>query len=124
MKNINKLKSLALAALVSYLPFFLLMTYSFFTEGIRILGYIEILVYLLLGPIGLVMLDPKILIFEMGSSSPNYLSILFLIGMLISLVVGTWKFEQSKFYKGVFIVGCLIWFFQGLVAVGIHYLTV
>ena len=120
----NKVKKIILILFLCYLPYFSMITYDRFSNNFEILTYPEELLFLLLGPIKLFLLGPKEFIFGFTDNKLNYIAIIPAVIMLISIVIGIWKFNKSKFYKILFAIGMLIWFLFGFIAVGIHYITV
>jgi hypothetical protein len=119
----NKFIRIVILALLIYLPFFLLISYTYFTEGVYVLTYFQEISYLLLGPIKLVLIDPRILIFDIDFSQINYIAVIPLIIMILFILIGILNFDKSKAYKIFFSIGMIIWFLFGIVAVGIYYLT-
>lgn len=107
---------------LAFLLYFLLVTYTYFTENIYILSYHKEIILLLLGPITFIINDPKLLIFNPFSGDINYFGLIPSIIMLISLALGILRFKKHLFYKILLFIGSAIWFGFGFVTIGIFYL--
>jgi len=118
----NRFRKILLLILLSYLPFFLLITYSHFSNKIRVLDYSEKVLFLFLGPLKLAEMDSRLLYLTLDDTI-NYISLVSLTIMVLLILISIWKFNQAKLFKILFCIGMIIWFLFGFVAIGIHYIT-
>lgn len=108
---------------VCLLPYVGLITYLQFTETVFLVPYYKKLLLLLAGPLPLLIYGGDILFIKLGTDEIHYKSITTLLIMVLSLGVGVYGFKKSTAYKLLFALGVLLWFWEGLLNIGLHYIT-
>jgi len=105
------------------LPYLALITYFQFTESVFLVPYYKKIILLLAGPLPLLIYGGDILFIKFGTDEIHYKSIGSLLIMVLSIAVGVYGFNKSIIYKFLFALGVLLWFWNGLLNIGLHYLT-